>query len=79
MFIRVGEASLPPSATSTDRRGSQTITRRQNAFLYDTLQAFQAQTSLPVLLNTSFNGKDEPIVETLEDALRAFCRLGSIA
>jgi carbamoyltransferase len=34
------------------------------------VEAFDAETGVPVVLNTSFNGPGEPIVETPEDALR---------
>jgi carbamoyltransferase len=34
------------------------------------IEAFDAETGVPVVLNTSFNGPGEPIVETPEDALR---------
>ncbi|MEL7364086.1 MAG: carbamoyltransferase C-terminal domain-containing protein, partial [Bacteroidota bacterium] len=36
------------------------------------LQAFEAETGCPVLVNTSFNVRGEPIVCTPEDALRCF-------
>lgn len=50
----------------------QTVTHAQNAFLYDLLGAFaDASGSQSVLMNTSFNGADEPIVETVFDACRA--------
>lgn len=48
----------------------QTVTSEQNADLYDLLKLFRARTGIGVLLNTSFNGRDEPIVESAEDALR---------
>lgn len=36
------------------------------------IEAFAARTGTPVLLNTSFNLRGEPIVETPEDALQTF-------
>ncbi len=53
----------------------QTVTRSQNKFMYDLLEAFQGVSGVDVLLNTSFNGADEPIVETLSDACAAFQRM----
>jgi carbamoyltransferase len=50
----------------------QTINRKQNAKLYSLIHKFFDQTQVPIILNTSFNGKDEPIVETPEDALKSF-------
>lgn len=48
----------------------QTVTPEQNPDLYHLLQLFRERTGIGVLLNTSFNGKDEPIVESAADALR---------
>jgi carbamoyltransferase len=53
----------------------QTISRPQNAFLYDLLGAFEKVSGLDVLLNTSFNGPDEPIVETVSDACAALRKM----
>lgn len=39
------------------------------------LLGFEARTGVPILLNTSFNGKDEPIVETPHEALDSFRRM----
>ena len=40
------------------------------------LTAFEKRTGVPVLLNTSFNVKGEPIVATIHDALRTFWSTG---
>jgi carbamoyltransferase len=50
----------------------QTINREQNAVYYDLLKAFQRQTGVPVLVNTSFNTRGEPIVCTPRDAVECF-------
>jgi carbamoyltransferase len=50
----------------------QTINRQQNAAYYDLLKAFQARTGVPVLVNTSFNTRGEPIVCTPRDAVECF-------
>ena len=50
--------------------------REQNERLYTLLQEFHALTGVPVLLNTSFNVKGEPIVETPQDALECFLATG---
>lgn len=54
----------------------QTIREDQNGPLYRLIKAFDALTGVPVLLNTSFNVKGEPIVETPEDAIRCFLTTG---
>ncbi len=50
----------------------QTINRTQNRPYYDLLQAFQKRTGVPVLVNTSFNTRGEPIVCTPRDAVESF-------
>ena len=54
----------------------QTVRKEQNERLYRLLKEFDAITGVPVLLNTSFNVKGEPIVETPEDAIRCFLTTG---
>jgi carbamoyltransferase len=46
----------------------QTITREQNAFLYDLITDFKKRTGIGVLLNTSFNIDGKPILSTVKDA-----------
>ncbi len=50
----------------------QTINRVQYPLYYDLLKAFHARTGVPVLVNTSFNTRGEPIVCTPRDALECF-------
>jgi carbamoyltransferase len=54
----------------------QTIREDQNGPLYRLIKAFDALTGVPVLLNTSFNVKGEPIVETPADAIHCFLATG---
>jgi carbamoyltransferase len=48
----------------------QVITREDNYLYYDVLTQFEALTGLPVLINTSFNAHEEPIVNTPQEALQ---------
>ena len=50
----------------------QTINREQHPLYYDLLKAFQQRTGVPVLVNTSFNTRGEPIVCTPRDAVECF-------
>ncbi len=50
----------------------QTINRDQHPLYYDLIKAFQARTGVPVLVNTSFNTRGEPIVCTPRDAVECF-------
>jgi carbamoyltransferase len=54
----------------------QTVTEATNARLYRLLMEFDAITGVPVLVNTSFNVKGEPIVETPGDAIDCFLATG---
>jgi carbamoyltransferase len=54
----------------------QTVRQDQNDRLYRLLREFDAITGVPLLLNTSFNIKGEPIVETPEDAVHCFLSTG---
>jgi carbamoyltransferase len=54
----------------------QTVRQDTNARLYRLLKEFEAITGVPVLLNTSFNIKGEPIVETPHDAVACFLGTG---
>jgi carbamoyltransferase len=66
-----------PAVTHVDGTARvQTIRQDQNERLYRLLQEFDKLTGVPVLLNTSFNVKGEPIVETPEDAINCFLSTG---
>jgi carbamoyltransferase len=50
----------------------QTVNRAQNPAYYDLLKAFQQLTGVPVLVNTSFNTRSEPVVCSPRDAVECF-------
>ena len=50
----------------------QTVRRSQHPLYYDLLDAFYRRTGVPVLVNTSFNTRGEPIVCTPRDAMESF-------
>ena len=50
----------------------QTINRNQHPLYYDLLAAFHARTGVPILVNTSFNTRGEPMVNSPRDALESF-------
>ena len=64
-----------PSITHVDYSARvQTVDPIRNEPYYRLLQAFEEKTGCPVLVNTSFNVRGEPIVCTPEDAYRCFMR-----
>lgn len=50
----------------------QSVSRDQNQLFYDLLKTFYEETGSPILLNTSFNIKGQPIVNTAEEAINCF-------
>ncbi|MEM6327207.1 MAG: carbamoyltransferase [Bacteroidota bacterium] len=64
-----------PAVTHVDGSARvQTVSRERSEIYYDLLKAFEARTGCPVLVNTSFNVRGEPIVGSAEDAVRVFRR-----
>jgi len=62
-----------PAVTHVDYSARiQTVHQATNARFHALLTAFKARTGCPVLVNTSFNVRGEPIVCTPEDAFRCF-------
>jgi carbamoyltransferase len=68
-----GQAPRIPAVCHVDASARvQTVDRADNPRFYDLLKAFGARTGVPVLVNTSFNVRGEPIVCTPRDAVDAF-------
>lgn len=68
-----GQGEKIPSACHTDRTARvQTVHADTNPRFHALLQAFQRRTGVPVLVNTSFNVRGEPIVCTPKAAIEAF-------
>ena len=62
-----------PAVTHVDYSARiQTVHEKTNAKFYNLLKNFKKATNCPVLVNTSFNVRGEPIVCTVEDAYRCF-------
>lgn len=59
-----------PSVVHIDNSARhQSVTQQSNQKFYNLINSFYSKTGVPVLLNTSFNGPGEPIVETPRDAI----------
>jgi len=48
----------------------QTVKEHQNPVYYEMIDQFYKETGVPIIFNTSFNLAGEPLVETIDDALR---------
>jgi carbamoyltransferase len=66
------KASIPAVTHVDGTARLQTVSRAANLRYWTLLREFHALSGVPVLLNTSFNVKGEPIVCTPEDAVRCF-------
>jgi len=70
--LNLPRSSLP-AVTHVDYSARlQTVHEETNPRFYNLLKSFKAQTGCPVLVNTSFNVRGEPIVCSVEDAFRCF-------
>jgi carbamoyltransferase len=72
--VRPEKRAAIPAVTHVDGSGRlQTVARDENALYYDLIAAFERETGVPMLLNTSFN-ENEPIVLSPHEALDCFLR-----
>ncbi len=72
--------SVLPAVTHVDGSARlQTVDARRAPLFHSLLTAFKRRTGCPVLVNTSFNVRDEPIVCSPQDAVRCFLATGLTA
>ncbi len=75
--IRPEKRRIIPAVTHVDGTGRlQTVSLRDNEMFYNLISEFNRITGVPVVLNTSFNVKGEPIVCSPVDAIRCFYSTG---
>jgi len=73
--VKPAEQSRLPAITHVDGTGRlQTVFRQQNPRYYRLIERFGHATGVPVVLNTSFNLKGEPIVNTPANAFNTFSK-----
>ena len=69
--------ALVPAITHVDGTGRvQSISRRHNPKFHRLVEAFERLTGVPMVLNTSFNIRGEPIVNRPEEAIACFLKTG---
>jgi carbamoyltransferase len=75
--VRKEKRKVIPAVTHVDGTGRfQVISEKQNARYYNLIKKFGEKTGVYVLLNTSFNLKGEPVVNSPADALKTFGKSG---
>ena len=73
LIIKKNKKKLIPSVTHVDGSGRlQTVNKNKNILFYNLIHKFYEKTGIPVLLNTSFNVQGEPMVCSIEDAIKNF-------
>lgn len=74
---RVHKPDVIPAVVHVDNTSRvQTVSEAQNPRFYAVLREFYQLTGVPVLMNTSFNLRGEPIVSSPSDALKTFAASG---
>jgi carbamoyltransferase len=72
-MVKEGWREKIPAVTHVDGSARyQSVTEENNQMFYKLIESFYNQTDVPVLLNTSFNGPHEPMVESPTDAINCF-------
>ena len=75
--VKAGKQDAVPAPTHVDGTARlQTVFRDTNPRYYRAIEAFGKATGVPLVLNTSFNLKGEPIVNTPQEAFNTFSRSG---
>ena len=71
--VKKDKKEVIPAVVHVDRSARvQTVTKKSNEKFYKLLLEFNNLTNIPVLLNTSFNVKGQPIVNSPKDAIETF-------
>lgn len=71
--VRADKETQIPAVRHVDGTARvQTVNRNQHALYYDLLSEFSQRTGVPVLVNTSFNTRGEPMVNSPRDAVESF-------
>jgi carbamoyltransferase len=75
--VRHDKRDVIPAVTHVDGTGRmQTVTRDGNPAFHAVIDAFRARTGVPVVLNTSYNLRGEPIVNTPDQAIEDYVSTG---
>jgi carbamoyltransferase len=67
---------VAPAVVHRDGTARPQVVSKEDGLIYEILQAYEAYAGLPLLINTSFNIHDEPLVQNTQDAVRVFFATG---
>jgi carbamoyltransferase len=73
-LLNIKRSSLPATTHVDYSSRIQTVHKETNLKFYNLLKEFYEQTNCPVLINTSFNVRGEPIVCSIQDAYNCFTK-----
>ncbi|MBU0476940.1 hypothetical protein KKB68_02970, partial [Patescibacteria group bacterium] len=71
-FKKIGLKQVPAVAHVDNSGRLETLIRKDNPKYYDLVKSYKDKTGIPIIINTSFNVRGEPIVCTPNDAIRCF-------
>ena len=74
--INVNRSSIPAVTHIDYSARVQTVDEKKNKIFFRLIEEFKKITGCPILVNTSFNVRGEPIVNTPEDAFKCFMGTG---
>ena len=74
--VNEGRKTFPAAIHVDGSARVQTVNKEDNSKIYSIISHFKDLTDIPVILNTSFNVRGEPIVMSPEDALKTFLSTG---
>ncbi len=73
-FTEKGKKDVPATVHVDGSGRLQVIERADNPLYYDLIEAYRSKTGIPIIINTSFNVRGEPIVCTPADAVHCFLK-----
>lgn len=73
-FTQKGAQKVPATVHIDNTGRLQVVERNDNPLYYDLIEAFRKISGIPIILNTSFNVRGEPIVCSPRDALKCFLK-----
>lgn len=71
-FKSIGKKTIPATVHVNNTGRPQTVNKSDNPLYYQLLKTYYQKTGIPAIINTSFNVRGEPIINTPEEAVNCF-------